>query len=173
MFNWPLLINRALLTGLGLSLVLVAIMGISMALAPDMWVGDYPPDIKQKYGPMSRRAARLRPYVAAPFFLAFFLIPILGLLALRAKVGLVPFVPALVYAFVALLVFNTFDLLILDWLLFCTIRPRMMVLPGTQGMAGYRNYRFHFVGFFKGLAFCAVGGLVIAALWLVLQWIIT
>jgi hypothetical protein len=41
----------------------------------------------------------------------------------------------------------------------------MMVLPGTQGMAGYRDYRFHFVGFLKGLGFCLFGGLVIAALW--------
>ncbi len=32
----------------------------------------------------------------------------------------------------------------------------MMVLPGTEGMAGYRDYRFHFIGFLKGLGFCAV-----------------
>ena len=74
-----------------------------------------------------------------------------------------PFLPAFVYGFIAVFVFNLFDLLVLDWLLFCTIQPRMMVLPGTQGMAGYRDYRFHFIGFLKGLGFCLFGGLVIGA----------
>jgi hypothetical protein len=44
-----------------------------------------------------------------------------------------------------------------------------MVLPGTEGMAGYRDYRFHFVGFLKGLGFCAAGGLLVAALWMFAQ----
>jgi hypothetical protein len=66
-------------------------------------------------------------------------------------------------------VFNIFDLLVLDWFFFCTVQPRLMVLPGTEGMPGYRDYRFHFIGFLKGLVFCAVGGLIIALLWLVVQ----
>ena len=48
---WQLLLNNALLYGLALSLVLGAIMAISLVLAPDMWVGDYPPDIRAKVGP--------------------------------------------------------------------------------------------------------------------------
>lgn len=169
MSDWPLLIQSALLNGLVLSLILTAIAVISGAVAADMWVGDYPPDIRQRYGPMSPRSARLRPFVAVLFFAAVLVVPLFGLFALRAGVGDVPFLPALAFSVVALLVFNTFDLLVLDWLLFCTIQPRAMVLPGTEGMAGYRDYRFHFVGFLKGLGFCAVGGLVIAALWIVVQ----
>jgi hypothetical protein len=69
----------------------------------------------------------------------------------------------------AVFVFNLFDLLVLDWLFFCTIQPRAMLLPGTEGMAGYRDYRFHFIGFLRGLGFCLVGGLVIAGLWLGVQ----
>jgi hypothetical protein len=144
-------------------------MVLSGSIAADMWVGDYPPDIKQRYGPMSPRAARLRPFVAAIFFAAVLLIPVLGLFALRAEVGSVSFVPAFAFSLVALLVFNTFDLLVLDWIFFCTVQPRAMVLPGTEGMAGYRNYRFHFVGFIKGLGFCTVGALFIAVFWMVVQ----
>jgi hypothetical protein len=48
-----------------------------------------------------------------------------------------------------------------------------MVLPGTEGMAGYRDYRFHFLGFLKGLRFNAVVGLLIAILWAGIQWLIT
>ena len=101
--------------------------------------------------------------------MAILVIPILGLFALRAEVGYVPLIPALAFSVVALLVFNAFDLIVLDWLFFCTIQPRQMVLPGTEGMPGYRDYRFHFIGFLKGLGFCAVGGLFIAVLWVVVQ----
>jgi hypothetical protein len=167
--DWSLLLNYALLYGLRLSLVLTAILIVSGAVALDMFVRDYPPDIQQKYGPMSPRAARLRPFVAGVFFIAVLVVPILGLFALRAQAGSVPFIPALVFSGVALLVFNIYDLIVLDWLFFCTIQPRSMVLPGTEGMPGYRDYRFHFIGFLKGLGFCTVGALVIALLWLAAQ----
>lgn len=163
------LLNHALIYGLALCLVLTTIMLISGAVAPDMWVGDYPPDIRQKYGPMSARAARLRPWVAAAFFVAVLAVLILGLFALQASAGRVSFVSAFAFTSAALLVFNIFDLLVLDWLFFCTIQPRVMVLPGTEGMPGYRDYRFHFVGFLKGLGFCVAVGLVVAVVWIAMQ----
>lgn len=96
-------------------------------------------------------------------------IPLLGLFALRAQINAVPFLPALAFSAIALLLFNLYDLIVLDWLFFCTIQPRAMVLPGTAGMAGYGDYRFHFTGFLKGLGFTLVGSLVIALFWLILQ----
>lgn len=169
MSDWSLLLNSALLNGLLLSISLTAITVISGVVALDMWVSKYPPDIQQKYGPMSPRSARLRPYVAALVFLVTFAIPILGLFALHNAVAYLPFIAAFAFTFTSLLVFNLYDLLILDWLVFCTIQPRVMVLPGTEGMPGYRDYRFHFMGFLKGLVFCALGALIIAVLWIVLQ----
>ena len=169
MSNWPLLFNNALICGIGLSLVLTMIMIVSGVIAPDMWVGKYPPDIRQKYGPMSLRAARMRPYIAVLFFMAVLVVTILGLFALRAEVDDVPFSVAFAFSSAVLLVFNTFDLIVLDWLFFCTIQPRMMVLPGTEGMPGYHDYRFHFIGFLKGLIFCVAGSLFIALLWVVIQ----
>jgi len=173
MFDWQLLIYDALICGLILSLVLTILLIISGAVSLDMFVDDYPPDIKQKYGPMSKRAARLRPYIAALLFMPVLVIPIIGLLTLRAEIEYIPFVPALAFSGITLLVFNIFDLIILDWLFFCTIQPRSMVLPGTEGMAGYHDYRFHFIGFLKGLRFSTVGGLLIALLWTAIQWLLT
>ena len=169
MVDWPVVFNSALVCGLVLSLVLTTIMIISAAIVPDMWVGDYPPDIKERFGPMSPRAARIRPFVAVLVFATALAIPVISMYILSSRVGSVAFLPALVFSFTALLVFNVFDLLVLDWLLFCTIQPRAMVLPGTEGMAGYRDYRFHFIGFLKGLMFCSLGGLVIACIWMAVK----
>ena len=173
MFDWYIVLRDALIYGLVLSLALTTLMVISGAIALDMFVNKYPPDIKQKYGPMSPRAARLRPFIAALLFITILVIPMIGLFALHAEIKSVSFLSALVFSGIALFVFNTFDLIILDWLFFCTIRPRTMILPGTEGMAGYRNYRFHFIGFLKGLGFTLVGSLLIAVLWMVLLRLLT
>ena len=173
MFDWQLLFYDALIYGLALSVALTILLVISGTIALDMFVDDYPPDIKKKYGPMSARAARLRPYIATLLFIIVLVVPTIGLFGLQAEIDSVPFLPALVFSGIALLVFNTFDLIILDLLLFCTIQPRSMVLPGTEGMAAYRDYRFHFIGFLKGLGFSVVGSLLIAIFWMIIQWLIT
>lgn len=173
MLDWQLLFNNALNCGLVLCVVLTIQMAISGAVALDLFVGDYPPDIRRKYGPMSLRAARLRPYIASLFVITILVIPTIGLFALQGDLLDVPFFAALVFSGITLLVFNIFDLLVLDWLVFCTIRPRAMVLPGTEGLAGYGDYRFHFIGFLKGLGFTAAGSLLIATCWTALQWFIT
>jgi hypothetical protein len=170
--DWSHLLTSAVICGLVLSLGLTTIMIISGAVAPDMWVGDYPPDIKEKFGPMSARASRIRPFVATLFLVLVLAIPLIGLSFLHSSVENIRFLPALVFSVTVLLVFNVFDLLVLDWLFFCTIQPRPMVLPGTEGMLGYRDYRFHFKGFLKGLAFCLVGGLTVASIWMVAQTIL-
>jgi len=173
LFDWQLLFYDALIYGLALSVALTILLVISGTIALDMFVDDYPPDIKKKYGPMSARAARLRPYIATLLFIIVLVVPTIGLFGLQAEIDSVPFLPALVFSGIALLVFNTFDLIILDLLLFCTIQPRSMVLPGTEGMAAYRDYRFHFIGFLKGLGFSVVGSLLIAIFWMIIQWLIT
>lgn len=172
MLNWPIIIRDAFVCGLVLSLALTALLVIGGRVALDMFIDNYPPDVQQKYRPMSPRAARLRPYIAALLFTIMLGVPLLGLFALRAEINTVSFLPAFVFSGIALLVFNLFDLIILDWLFFVTIRPQAMVLPGTEGMAGYSDYRFHFIGFLKGLGFTVAGSLFIAVLWMLIQWLL-
>lgn len=171
--DWPTLWTSALAWGLCLSLALSAVIVVSAVVAADVWLGDYPPDIREKFGPISPRAARLRPLVAVVFFLLVVVIPLLGLSRLRAGIEVIPFSRAFAFAALTLLVFNAFDLVVLDWIVFCAVQPPQVVLPGTEGMAGYRDYYFHFVGFLKGLAFCGVAGLFIAGVWTLLQGTVT
>jgi len=57
--------------------------------------------------------------------------------------------------------FHLVDWLILDWLIVCTITP-FVVIPGTEGMAGYNNYAMHFRGFLIGMVISVVMGVLIA-----------
>ena len=55
----------------------------------------------------------------------------------------VTFEAAFVHFAVMFGTFNVLDWLVLDWSLVYW-QPRFVVLPGTEGMAGYRSYWFHF-----------------------------
>jgi hypothetical protein len=44
---------------------------------------------------------------------------------------------------VAFAVLGLTDIVIVDWLVFATLTPDFMVIPGTEGMAEYQDYGFH------------------------------
>jgi hypothetical protein len=77
--------------------------------------------------------------------------------------GTIPFPTAFVHLFVMFSVFNLVDLVLLDWPL-VAIAPRFMVIPGTEGAAGYKDYRFHFHGFLIGTVLILIASGLLAAL---------
>ncbi len=68
------------------------------------------------------------------------------------------------YVFGVLFIFNLVDLVILDWLIVCWIKPRWVILPGTEHIAIPNPYLHHFKEFLMGTAGLTVVGLAIAAL---------
>lgn len=59
---------------------------------------------------------------------------------------------------------NIVDLIVMDWLIFCTWQPKFIVLPGSEGNKAYKDYKFHFIGFLKGSVISIIGSIVIAAI---------
>ena len=59
---------------------------------------------------------------------------------------------------------NIFDLIVMDWLIFCTWQPRFIVLPGSEGNEAYKDYKFHFIGLLKGSVISAIGSIFIAGI---------
>jgi hypothetical protein len=60
------------------------------------------------------------------------------------------------------MVFNIVDLLVIDWLIVCTITPRFLIVPGTAGFAGYKDYGHHARGFVVGVGVVAVTAIIAA-----------
>ena len=159
------LIINAILFGIALSLTLTIIMGISFQIAPDMWLRSYPPEIKARFGAMTDKAKRLRPYLSIAFFGSIVIPAVYSLIRLQAhlagKAGLLEYALSL---FISLMTFNLYDLLILDWLFFVTLKLRFFILPGTEGMAAYDDYAFHARAFLRGTLICAAGAIILAGL---------
>jgi hypothetical protein len=164
---WPV-VRHALLYGGVLSAALSVLLLAVLWINPEILLNDYPPDIQQKHGPMSERSKRQRLPVAIVIGAVALAIVAVSFSAVRRDGGRhIPFLTAFVHLVVMFSVFNVVDLLLLDWPL-VAIRPNFMVLPGTEGSAGYRDYWFHFRGFLIGIVLIlAASGLmagVVAAL---------
>lgn len=173
MQNITLVLRHGLVYGAILSAVMsLSFLGLAY-LNPEVWTADYPPDIREKFGPMSERAKKQRRLAGVPVFLLLFGILVLSAVELARIDGGSTFLAVFLGAFVVLLVFNVVDLLILDWLIFVTIRPEFVVLPGTEGMQGYRDYGFHFRAFLKGVAGSLIASLIVARSAVVIGAIVT
>ena len=156
-------VRHALLWGGALSAVVCALLLGLLWINPEILLNDYPPDIQQKHGPMSERSKRQRLPAALAIGAVALPIVVASFASVRSNAGgKIPFLAAFVHLFVMLSVFNVADLLVLDWPL-VAIGPRFMVLPGTEGSAGYKDYWFHFRGFLIGTVLILAGSVTVAA----------
>jgi hypothetical protein len=159
-----LLLPHSLRYGALLSAGLSALILGSLYANAEMWLADYPPDIREKYGPMSERTKKQRTLFTIPFVLFLVGVVALSIVRLGDVLGDVTFTAVFLHTFIMLELFNLVDLLIIDWLVLGLMRPKFAILPGTEGMAGYNSYGFAFQGFVKGTIGLFIGALLIAAL---------
>lgn len=145
-----------------LSALATLLISISMRTNPRIWLHDYPKEIQAAVPPKTAEEKRLSLIFGIPFLILLAAGPFISTLTLTQRASL-PFWALFANASGVMFVFNVIDWLVLDWLIFCTITPSIMVIPGTQGMAAYKDYAFHFRGFLIGTLFSVVFGLVIAA----------
>ena len=160
-----LLVQHSLLYGAILSAFLSALFLAAARLNPEIMLRGYPPDIKAKYGPGSEKTMQFRKPMAFLIFVILFGTLIFSIIRL-ADVSSEPLTLTTIFlsTFIILLTFNLVDLVIIDWLVFVTLQPKFIILPGTEGMAGYKDYGFHFKAFLRGTVLCLIASLVIAGI---------
>lgn len=156
-----ILITHGLLYGLVLSVLMSTLFITAAYLNPEIMLRSYPPDIKARYGPGRPETKRQRSLASMA------LLVIMGGTFTSALLTLpepLTFVTAFICIFVVMFIFNVVDLVIIDWLVFVTLQPRFVVLPGTEGLVGYKDYAFHFKAFLRGMVLCFVVGLIVAGI---------
>lgn len=151
-----------LIHGLGLSVVASAWLLMVLWINPRVMVQDYPPDIRAAVPPKTAAEKRLALILGIPFLLLLVGVPLWSTWALKQQLNPVSFRALAEHAFGVVFIFNVFDWLVLDWALLCAFTPKFAIIPGTEGMAGYKNYYFHFRGFLIGTVLSVVMALLIA-----------
>lgn len=161
--EWSTVVGYGVGYGLILSVLFTVAVFIGAAISRDFLLNDYPPAIQQRYGkPKSARGRR----VAVCFGVAVWGVcgvPLMTIAMITLDTALadgVDFVSAAVCAALVFATLTLYDLVVLDWIIFAGLRPRLLVLPGTEGMKEYRDLRFHLVAAAKGSPLIIIVGLV-------------
>ena len=157
--------QKILIDGAIYSLIASIFLLVTMRINPRLFLQDYPKDVQNKVPPKSTSEKQLSTILGIGFLLILIIGPFLSTLTLKnANLEPLPFWVLLINSFGVAFFFNVVDWLMLDWLLFCTIQPKFMIIPGSEGMPGYKNYWMHFRGFLIGSLISLIGGLIITAL---------
>lgn len=162
--NIEQLLEIGLVWGTVFGVVFSAAMLVIGKINAEMILNDYPPDIRAKYGAMSDSTRKQANWITLPLLATLGLVTALGLGQLRSLSGELTFVETLIVSTVIFQMWNLLDLILLDWFLLMTLKPKFMILPGTEGMAGYRDYGFHFRKFLNGILFTFILALVVTVI---------
>ena len=140
------------------SLLWMIFVAISVRHFPWTMAHDYPPDMQQATAlPAQKRHAAL--FTALAFTLLFAFAIATTLLAYAERSA--SFATVLCHLWLMGMAWNAVDLLLVDWLLICTLASPLFIFPNTAHYAGRRDFRFHFVGFLKGcVAMSAISGVL-------------
>ncbi|MGD8456229.1 MAG: hypothetical protein PVF83_07600 [Anaerolineales bacterium] len=160
-------ISKILIDG-GIATLLFTIIVLGMLLYnPRLFLGgnDFPPDIVAAAPPQTQREKRISILLTIPFTLLVVGIPIYSTLSFNSQLGGdAPFWPLFWHTFGVIMMPFLFDLIVLDWWMFCTLTPKFVVIPGTEGFAGYKDKLFHLKAHSRGLLYMIAASLFIAGL---------
>ncbi len=157
-------VERILLDGALLTLVMSVMIVLSLLVNPRIWLHDYPAAIRELAPPLSAGEKRQQRVFMIPFLLGFVLVPFLSTRAFVMGAGDgVTFLGTFLHAFALFNIFNLFDALVIDWLWLGLLHPRFALIPEAWGRRDLLlDYRKLVTDWLKGIGFCAVGGLLVA-----------
>lgn len=131
--------------------------------------GDLPEDILAVVPPKTPREKKLSLLAGIPLIALFFILPAWSAVSFKAQAGgSVSFFTLFLHVLIIVMMFNLFDLVVIDWFILNTLTPRFMVFPGTEGFAGYKDRMFHLRAHARALPGVLVGVLIISAIaWMI------
>jgi hypothetical protein len=150
---------RIVRDGALLSFVASTYLLVLIRLNPRIFVAHYPKEIQEVVPPKSGKERRMSILLGLLIGVPFTSV----LLWRTATLGSHSFWELFAYAFGVLFIFNLVDLLILDWLIVCWLKPRWVILPGTEHIEIPKPYLHHFKGFLTGTVGLVFVGLAVAA----------
>jgi len=146
-----LIIRRVLIDGTILTAIVAPIVVLALYINPRMALSDYPKDVRAAVPPRTKKELRQGILVGLPFLLAIIAAPLYSTwLVKQQNHGVITYWMAFTTIVGVYLIPFLFDLIVLDILMFSTWTPRFVVIPGTEGMPGYKDYSMHLTAHAKG-----------------------
>ncbi|MGE7882000.1 nitroreductase [Bacillus sp. NPDC094077] len=155
--------EQMIYVGVIMSIVLSVMILGSLYYNPRLSLNDYPRDIQKAVFPKTINEKKQTIYFSIVYNVILFGTPFVSTYILH-KHGKLLYLEAYLHTLGILMIFNLVDLFIIDWLIFCWITPRFVVIPSTEGMKGYKDYKFHLRGAIVVTPFLATVSLFLAGI---------
>ncbi len=156
---------QALICGLIWSVMWSVYVFLILKFYPFSMLHDYPKDIQAAATiekPTKAQEQAAKRFGAVGGFIIFGVLLAFGLLRFYGEQA--SFWQVLQYIFIIAMTWNVVDLLIMDWLIVCTITPKWIILSGTEGCKGYKDYFYHFKGFLLGCVYTTIMALLFSGI---------
>lgn len=132
---------------------------------PLSMVHGYPTDIYQKaleLGLVKESQNRCSRKFLIKRIIVIVVIGVLFGLVVHRFNGADSFVKGALYTYILWSAANWYDCIFIDWIWFC--HSKRVVIPGTEGMNGYKDYWFHSKGALKGMLLGIPAAIIAGAL---------
>lgn len=153
--------NPVLFYGSIYALLFFAFLAVIVVRNPRMMLHDYPKEIQDIVPSKTEKEKKETETFFVPIRAVLLAYPFIVTFVL-AILNKWDFEKDFVFAWALMQFLNLFDLLIIDWLIFCLINPAIVVLTGTKDHKAYKDYFFHFVEFIKGFFILSLVALAMA-----------
>ena len=159
------MIGRALIFGIIWSVLWMGYVYMILKCFPWEMVHEYPDDVKDActIKTPSDKKLRIGKLIGGIYSIILFVLLVI-FNVIEFKGTDYNFLTIVIFTFIVAFTWNLIDLLIVDWLLVCTVTPKWVVLEGTEGCKGYKDYMFHFKGFLIGCVYMVIVALMFGAI---------
>jgi hypothetical protein len=148
MLNWTLILTHGAIYSVAGSIYLVMLLIIDNRMLLNK--GDYPDDVLAAVPPRTPEETRKAIIYSIPWLFWSLAVPVFSAFRFATLAEMTPSFWALsLHAFLIFFSFWLVDLVVLDIIMFAGITPKFVVIPGTEGFAGYKDIGMHLRGHFR------------------------
>lgn len=159
------MIMTALTEGVIWSVLWIIYVYVIVKCFPWQMLHDYPEDIQKAATigePTDKQNMNSKVFSVIGSLIIFAALIIFGLMKFGGEQS--SFFSVFAFIFIIAMIWNVVDLIIMDWLIICTITPKWVVIEGTDGCRGYKDYMYHFKGFLIGCIYTTIMALIFAGI---------
>jgi len=125
-----------------ISIILLGGVFLMIKINPRSQLHNYPPQIRDSVPPMTKADKRILLLVGIPIFLMIIGYIIISFY-IRYQGTEVSYVTILAHWVIVYFAVCCIDLFIGDYGIFCTLTPKFIIIPGTEGNPAYKDKSYH------------------------------
>jgi len=130
----------------------------TLAINPRIWLHRMPKAITEKVEPRTANEKKLLIKLGIPFIIFTVVYPII-----YAYINADGILKIIGIIFVYFLVFDLWDTIVLDIIIFCRITPRFLIIKGTE-KSDYGEIKCHIEGGIKGVLLAIISSIILGSI---------